>query len=163
MNTQDAIRNTITTSSMVLKGYVSDLDDADLMVRPAPGCNHLAWQLGHLIASECMMLDSIHPGAAPSLPDGFAEAHSKETCGVDDAAKFCTKAEYLELLDKVQAATLGALDKASDDDFDAPAPEMFREMFPTVGHIYILIATHPMMHAGQFVPVRRTLGKPVLM
>jgi hypothetical protein len=27
--------------------------------------------------------------------------------------------------------------------------------------MFILIATHPMMHAGQFVPVRRALGKPV--
>jgi hypothetical protein len=35
-------------------------------------------------------------------------------------------------------------------------------MFPTVGHIYLLIATHQLMHAGQFVPVRRALGKPVV-
>jgi hypothetical protein len=35
-------------------------------------------------------------------------------------------------------------------------------MFPTAGHIYLLIATHGLMHAGQFVPVRRKLGKPVV-
>jgi hypothetical protein len=28
---------------------------------------------------------------------------------------------------------------------------------------FSLIATHPMMHAGQFVVVRRQLGKPILM
>ena len=163
MNAIDTIKNTLTTSSMVLKSYVSDLDDAELMTRPGAGCNHLAWQLGHLIASECSLLDSLQPGAAAALPEGFAEQHSKDTSGEDDPAKFHTKAEYLELFDKMQAATFAALDKASEADLDGPAPENYREMFPTAGHIYILIATHPMMHAGQFVPVRRALGKPILM
>ena len=40
---------------------------------------------------------------------------------------------------------------------DAPSPESFREYFPTVGQMFTLIGTHPMMHAGQFVVVRRQL------
>ena len=163
MNTQEAITTTLNTSSMVLSGYISDLSDADLMVRPGEGCNHLAWQLGHLIASECSLLEMVSPGAAAELPEGFAEAHSKEAAGEEDASKFCTKQEYLDLLEKVHAATVAALSKCSDEDLDQPGPKDFGDMFPTVGHVYVLIATHPMMHAGQFVPVRRKLGKPVLM
>ena len=153
----------MSTSAMVLKSYISDFDDADLMTRPAPGCNHLAWQLGHLIASECSLLESVQPGAAATLPDGFALQHGKETAGDDDPANFRTKSEYLELYDKVQAASVAALEKTSEADLDGPASEKFREMFPTAGHVYILLATHSMMHAGQFVPVRRALGKPILM
>ncbi|PHR97934.1 MAG: hypothetical protein COA78_26800 [Blastopirellula sp.] len=163
MNAQDAIRTTLETSNMVLTSYFSDMSDADLMQRPGKGCNHLAWQLGHLIASECQLLESVAPGAAAELPEGFADQHSKETCGSDDASKFCTKEKYTELLEKVQAATKTALAATSEADLDAPAPEKFREMFPTAGHIYVLIATHGMMHAGQFVPVRRALDKPILM
>ncbi len=163
MNTQDAIRTTLETSTMVLKSYFSDMTDAELMTRPGEGCNHLAWQLGHLIASECSLVEMVAPGAAAELPEGFAEAHNKDNAGVDDAAKFSTKQEYLDLLDKVQAATVAAIEKCSDSDLDKPGPEHFQPMFPTVGHLYILIATHRMMHAGQFVPVRRKLGKPILM
>jgi len=163
MNTHDTLRNTKMTSSMVLKTYLSDLSDADLMTRPGPGCNHLAWQLGHLIASECSLVESVQPGAAADLPEGFAEQHSKETIAEDDPAKFCSKADYLELFDKVEAASLAALAKLSESDLDAAAPEHFRERFPTVGHVYVLIATHAMMHAGQFVPVRRALDKAILM
>ena len=105
----------------------------------------------------------VSPGAAAALPAGFSEAHSKEMAGEDDASKFCTKQEYLDLFEKVHAATIAALDQCSDDDLDKPGPEQFGDMFPTVGHVYVLIATHPMMHAGQFVPVRRKLGKRVLM
>ncbi len=162
MNAQSAIRTTLETSSMVLTSYLDDLSDADLMQRPEKSCNHLAWQLGHLIASECNLLEAIQPGAAVDLPAGFAEKHSKETCGENDISKFCTKQEYLDLFEKVHAASLAALEKTSEADLDAESPEQFRQRFPTVGHIYVLIAVHGMMHAGQFVPVRRALDKPVV-
>ncbi len=162
MNTQEAITATMDVSSMVLTSYLKDLTDAELMTCPGDGCNHIAWQLGHLIASECNLLNAIQPGAAAELPEGFDGKHSKETIGEDDPAKFCTKQEYLDLLDKVRDASKAALANASDDDLDGPSPEQFRERFPTVGSLYVLISTHGMMHAGQFVPVRRALGKPVV-
>ena len=162
MNTKDALRGTADMSAMVLKSYVGDLSDAELMQRPGPGCNHLAWQLGHLISSECSMLDSIVPGAAAKLPEGFDEKHSKETTAVDDPTRFCSKQEYLDLMEQVRAASLAALEKIDESELDRPSPEKFREMFPTVGHIFVLIATHGLMHAGQFVPARRALGKPIV-
>jgi hypothetical protein len=162
MNTRDAIRSTMDISSMVLKQYLSDLTDAELLMRPGKGCNHIAYQLGHLITSECGLLDAIAPGTAPELPVGFKETYGKENCTCDDPQKFCTKQQYLELFEKANAATLKALNATTDADLDKPSPERLRKMFPTVGVIYVLIATHPLMHVGQFVPLRRTLGKPVL-
>lgn len=162
MNTKQAITSTMDISLMVLKQYVGDLSDAELMQRPGPGCNHLAWQLGHLISSECGLLESLAPGAAPELPAGFKDTHEKENAVSDNPKDFCTKQQYVDLLDKVNAATRTALEKVSDADLDKPAPENFRAMFPTAGQIWILIATHPLMHAGQFVPVRRALNKPIV-
>jgi len=162
MNTKDAIRGTMDLSLVVLKSYFGDLSDAELMTRPGPNCNHLAWQLGHLIVSEAGLIDQVCPGSAPELPAGFAAQHSKETVGSDDASKFCTKQQYLDLLDLVRSASKAALEKLPDADFDLPGPERMRKICPTVGSFFILIATHPMMHAGQFVPVRRALGKPIV-
>ena len=163
MNAKDAIRSSANLSTMVLKTYISDLDDADLMRRPGEGCNHLAWQLGHLISSEVQLLDRIAPGEGTELPAGFADAHSKEACNSDDPAGFHGKQTYVELFDKVRAASWAALDAYAQSDLDKPAPEDFREFCPTMGDMFTLIATHPMMHAGQFVIVRRQLGKPILM
>ena len=156
MNANDTLRITLNTSSVVLSRYLDDLSDADLMQRPGPGCNHLAWQLGHLIGSENQLLESVAPEAGIKLPEGFAEKHSKETTSDDNPANFCKKQEYLDLFEKVHAASLAAIAKCSEADFDKPAPEKFRSMFPSAGHIYTLIATHGLMHAGQFVPVRRS-------
>ncbi len=162
MNTNDAIRASMDVSLFVLTTYLSDLAEEDLMKRPSPGCNHFAWQLGHLISSETSLLESICPGKGTPLPDGFAAQHSKEACGIDDPASFCTKQEYLDLLQKARTATLAALESMSDEDLDRPSPEPFRQHFPTVGQMFTLIATHPLMHAGQLAVLRRQLGKPVL-
>jgi hypothetical protein len=162
MNAKDAIRETLNVSHFILKSYVSDLADADLSRRPGPGCNQLAWQLGHLIASECDLLNGIQAGSAPELPAGFAERHSPKNTSTDDPKQLLTKDQYLELTENVHAASLALLERFPESDFEKPAPENFRKMFPTMGSMFILIATHPMMHAGQFVPVRRALGKPVV-
>ena len=162
MNGKDVLRETLNFSTFVLKSYVGDLTDDELLKRPGPGCNHIAFQLGHLISSECMLLNSVSPGSAPELPAGFAEQHSKANAGSDDPAKFLTKQQYLDLADKVHAATLKVIEEYPEPDFHKPGPENFRKMFPTVGSIFMLIANHPLMHAGQFVPVRRALGKPVV-
>jgi hypothetical protein len=162
MNTKDAIRSTMDLSLFVLNSYVSDLSDADLMRRPAPGCNHLAWQLGHLISSEAGLVNAVCPGQGAELPAGFADQHSKQKCNVDDPAQFRTRQEYLDLFQKVRASTLAALEKLPEADFDKPSPESLRKRFPTVGAVFTLLATHPMMHAGQFVVVRRQLGKPIV-
>jgi DinB superfamily len=163
MNTRDTIRKTLNFSMTVLNSYISDLTDAELLFRPGKDCNHLAWQLGHLISSQASLLEMVAPGAAAKLPDGFDKQHSKETAGENNIAKFCSKETYAKLFEAVNNSVFAALAKVSDSDFDQPGPEKMRSHFPTVGDLYVLIASHPMMHAGQFVPVRRALGKPILM
>ena len=163
MNTKDAIKSAMDLSHMVLTSYISDLSDADLLQRPAEGCNHLAWQLGHLLAAEVDLVNMVCPGKGAELPAGFAEAHAKENCASNDPQQFKTKQEYLELFQKVRAATVAALEGLSDAELDNPSPERMRQFVPKIGQFFTLIGTHPMMHAGQFVVVRRKLGKPILM
>lgn len=162
MNAMDALRAAFATSDMVLQSYVADMTDAELLSRPGQGCNHIAWQLGHLISSEGNLINLIKDGTAIELPDGFGAKHSKETTGVDAADQFCGKDEYLELYQKSRENSLAALATLSDEELDAEAPEHFRQLCPTMGALAMLIATHPMMHVGQFVPVRRALDKPIV-
>ncbi len=95
MTPNDAIKLTIDMANEILTTYLSDLGDADLMVRSVPGANHIAWQLGHLVSSEQSMLTGVG-FAMPDLPDGFAASYTKETSTSDDATKFHKKDEYLK-------------------------------------------------------------------
>ena len=161
MTPKDVIRNTIDTAHMLLTTYVSDLSDEDLMVRTVPGANHIAWQLGHLVSAEHEMMTNAGFDM-PKLPDGLAEAHTKETSTSDDAAKFHTKEEYLKWLAEQRAGTFAALDKVSESELDKPTPEQMRAYAKDNGAVFNLLGIHVMMHTGQFVTVRRKLGKPVL-
>jgi uncharacterized damage-inducible protein DinB len=163
MNAKDVLKYTLDLNYNVMTGYLSDLSDADLLVRPVPEANHIAWQLGHLIVAEATAFLKQIPGAEiPELPAGFAEQHSKEMARNDSAAGFRTKEEYLGLFRKVREATKAALARLSETDLDKPTSGPMAKFAPTVGAMLALTANHVMMHAGQFTVVRRKLGKPVV-
>jgi hypothetical protein len=162
MDTRGALKNGINSAQTIVDAYLGDLTDADLLVRPVPGTNHLAWQLGHIIAAEHSMVEMVKPGSMPPLPAGFAEKHKKETATNDDAKAFCTKAEYVDAMKKQRAGTLAVLSSLSDSDFDKPAPEAVRGFLKTTGDVFTMQASHWLMHAGQWAVVRRKLGKPPL-
>ncbi len=160
MTAKDVIKNSINMCHEVLTTYINDLSDADLMVRSVPGVNHIAWQLGHLVASENHMVGQAG-FSMPALPDGFAEAHTPETSSSDDSAKFFKKDEYLACMAEQREGTLAALEAATDADLGKATPEEMHAYAPTVGVAFNVVGIHLMMHAAQFVPVRRKLGKPV--
>jgi DinB superfamily len=162
VNTREAIKAAYAIPDQICRGYLKDLTDADLMKRPVPGSNHIAWQLGHLIESENSMVNQVCPGVMPTLPAGFGEKHNKTTATSDDASKFLKKNEYLELYDATRRGTLKAIDSLSDSDLDKPSPESVRQFVPTVASLFLMQPTHWMMHAGQWAVVRRSLGKPPL-
>jgi uncharacterized damage-inducible protein DinB len=163
MKAKDAIRTALQGTQQLLSRYLADLSDADLLVRPVPGANHIAWQLGHLIHAEVHLLANQVPGATyPELPAGFAARHAKAVAGSESTKGFGTKAEYLDLFNKVREATLANLEKLADADLDRPNTGEMAPVAPTVGALLLLQSNHTLMHAGQFTVVRRKLGKPVL-
>ena len=162
MNSRQAISANLDMSDMVCTSYLNDLSDEEMMIRPHAQCNHIKWQLGHLIAAENQMVNGCLPGSMPELPDGFADKYTKETCSSDDAASFHGKEEFFETYKVQRAATKAALENLSDDDLDKPSPESMRAYAPTVGHVLNLVASHWMMHSGQWVIVRRETGKEIV-
>ena len=158
---KELLRQAIERSHGILLAYVEDLTDAELLVRSVPGANHSAWQLGHIIGGIHKMLGGLGRPAF-ALPAGFLAAHSKETATSDDPAKFATKAEYLALLGQAKAASLAAVEATPESDFGRPGPEAMRQYAPTVGVVLMLLGSHALMHVGQFVPIRRKLGKPAM-
>jgi hypothetical protein len=162
MNAKEAIRTALTSSQNLLGWYLSDLSDADLLVRPVPTANHIAWQLGHLIDSEGHLLSHVPGAVYPELPAGWSEQHGKSTAAMDPPKGFATKAEYLSRFNKAREATLAILAKLSDADLDKPTQGNMAQFAPTLGALFLLEANHTLMHAGQFTVVRRKLGKPVL-
>jgi uncharacterized damage-inducible protein DinB len=163
MTAKDTLKTALTSTQHMLGMFVADLSDADFLVRPVPTANHIAWQLGHLISAEHQFIGLAGGAdAAPKLPEGWGEQHGKKTAHEEPPKRFATKAQYLELFNKTREAALGTLAKLSDADLDKPTTGDMAKFAPTTGSLFLLMANHTMMHAGQFTVVRRKLGKPVL-
>ena len=162
MNAKDAIRTALTSTQKTLAWYISDLSDADLLTRPVPTANHIAWQLGHLINSERMLLGQLPGAAYPELPAGWGDQHSKAAASMDPPKGFATKTEYLAQFNKMRDTTLTTLAKMSDADLDKPTTGQMAQFAPTLGALLLLQSNHTLMHTGQFTVVRRKLGKPIL-
>jgi hypothetical protein len=159
MNSREAIKMSVDMADFVSMSYLNDLSDAELLHRPHPQCNHLNWQIGHLVVTEHDMLSGIVANGMPALPEGFAAKYSKETGVSDDPALFSSKEELMSTYKAQRAALLSALDGMSDSQLDAATGVDYA---PTVGAILALQGSHWLMHCGQWVVVRRMLGKPIV-
>jgi hypothetical protein len=95
----------------------------------------------------------------PALPEGFAERHSKETASSDNPQDFLSKDEYLKLAKSARAGTLRALDGLSEADMDKPVSGRVPPFVKRVGDCLVVAAGHWVLHAGQWVVLRRELGR----
>lgn len=159
MNARDALKLSIDMGKAISLGYLGDLTDEEMLKRPSPGCNHITWQVGHLIASEHGMMMQLFPNSMPPLPDGFAERYKKESAKSDNPLDFDTKADLLATFEKVRSVTLELLSKVTDADLDKATGV---EYAPTMGAMFELQGSHWLMHAGQWAVVRRQCGRPPL-
>jgi len=163
MNGCQVIETALTSTQQIVPWYLSDLSDADLLVRPVPGANHIAWQLGHLIASEIRLVRGQLPDAAyPELPAGFSEQHDNKTAAQDPPQGFSSKQQYIDLFNRIREATKAVAAKLSEADLNRPTKGDVAKFAPTLGALFLLVSNHTLMHAGQFTVVRRKLGKPIL-
>jgi hypothetical protein len=163
VNGIEVIKASLAGTQHFLKWFVEDFTDADLLVRPVPGANHAAWQIGNVIAGDIFLVKDQFPETPfPELPEGFLEKHGGQGSKDEGPDGFLTKAEYIALFDKVRATTIAALDSLTDADLDRPTSGKMAEFAPTIGRLYLAASDHTLMHAGQFSVIRRFLGKPVL-
>jgi uncharacterized damage-inducible protein DinB len=161
VNAKEVIRSSFGRAQMVTAMLIGDLSDAEIMQRPVANANHIAWQLGHLIASVHYFGESIKAGSMPALPDGFDARHSKETAHSDDPAAFLSKDAYAGLLDQQRAALLRLVEQTDDATLAADSSGDLKEIAPRLIDVVALAAEHEMMHSGQISVLRRKLGKPV--
>jgi hypothetical protein len=106
------------------------------------------------------LVEAAAPGSMPALPEGFAERHRRDGPVSDNAAEFLSKDEYLRLAKQVRDGTLQVLDRFSDDDFDKPVTARVPPFVKYAGDCFATIGPHWSLHAGQWVVLRRKLGRP---
>lgn len=164
MNGIKAIQTALEQTKKDVEWFLSDVSDADLFVRPIPNANHMAWQLGNIIAGDIFFVKAVVPTAKfPELPAGFMEQHGTAGAKDDGPKGFLTKDGYLKLFSEVRAETIRALNTLTDADLDREPDDNMKAFCGNFGSVFIMASNHTWMHLGQFSVIRRKLGKPNLM
>lgn len=161
MKSKQVLRSLLDTADFIAYGYLADLSPEEMLVRPVPGANHIAWQLGHVVWAEARLAEAAVPGSMPQLPPNFTEIYARGTSSTDNPADYLSKEEYVKLAKEVRAGTLRALDAITEEELDRPiegAPPFVKN----AGGCFTAIGVHWLSHAGQWVIVRRKLGRPPL-
>jgi len=158
----EMIAQNLTRDLNIMTMFLSDLSDADLMVRPVEGANHAIWQLGHLVVSESHLVNAAHPGAVPPTPAVFAEKFKKDNAKIDDPNFFPKKAEILDAFTKGRNATVAWVKTLTPADLDRPITGPTARFADSIGLMLVNLPWHSSMHAGQIQVLRRKLNKPIL-
>jgi DinB superfamily len=159
MNSRDAIKIGLDMADYVCMTYLNDMTDSELMHRPHAACNHINWQVGHLVVSENEMMSKIPEAKMPALPAGLAAKYHRDTATSNDPSKFANKSELMATYKAQREATLKFLASVSDSDLDKATGIDYA---PSLGALFSIQGSHWLMHCGQWVVVRRDLGKPVV-
>ncbi|QDV25661.1 DinB family protein [Aureliella helgolandensis] len=158
MQAPQAIRQALDMSLMICMSYLQDLDDQDLLQRPHPDCNHINWQIGHLVLSEAEALCKLDSQQFFDFLPEHSAMYGRHSQKIDHAESFCTKHELNSRAKIVREALLQLLEQHTDLNAESGV-----DYAPTVGALLNVQAAHWLMHAGQWVVVRRQLGKPIIL
>ncbi|MDB5309184.1 MAG: hypothetical protein JWO38_3386 [Gemmataceae bacterium] len=138
---------------------VADVPDEELAEQPAPGLNHPAWTLGHLVIAADYALQCL--GARPATPDGWAALFNTGTVPDPNRAAYPSKGELMNAYEAGHAAVDAAAAAADPGRMARPNPvDALRPRFPTLGDLLgYLLTTHEAAYLGQLSAWRRVVGK----
>lgn len=158
----DAIVAAMTHTRNTTLKLVADLSDEQMVRQPAPGTNHAAWVLGHLLLVEGNFLRLISPSEAPPADPAWAEVYGMKSVPMADRGRYKPKQFYLDRLAELRGKVLARLKTMTAEELAQPHPDPARrERFPTIAHMLVFYGTwHEGYHAGQLSAWRRVQGLP---
>lgn len=144
-----------------LKDLLADIQPDEWYARPG-GVTNIAWQAGHLAATQyalCLVrVRGKRADDARFFPPEFAARYGKGTTPSEDPDENASADLLLSTLDAVDAHVRKELSGLTDADLaadvDPPHPR-----FKTKLDAVSFCPLHEMMHAGQVVLLRRLLGR----
>jgi hypothetical protein len=152
----------------VARGWTSslleDIDQSTWFNMPAPGINHVAWQVGHLAASQVSLIHvrCFAKDYDRCAPPGFREMFGKGSTPNANPGAYPPLADVRAAFDRIQAEALDLIASMSESDLNSPAGAEPHPLFSTKQGAIATTAMHETFHAGQIALLRRLAGKPPL-
>jgi uncharacterized damage-inducible protein DinB len=146
------------------KNLITDIDAPRWFDMPFPGFGHAAWQIGHLAASQVILVHMRCFGMAfeDVLPAEWKSKLARGSTPVADAREYPPLAEIRAAFDRIFEDAVRRIRELPDGELDSPAGAEPHPMFATKAQAIGMAVMHETFHAGQIAMIRRWMGKAPL-
>jgi len=145
-------------------GLIADIDESLWFKSPAPGVQHVAWQLGHLAASQVVLVHNrcLNIPQTDVISDAFIRQFGRGSKPTDGPAGYPPLTEIRRTFDAVHLDALQKIRSIPEADLNLPAYGDPHPRFKTRAEAVGMAAMHESFHAGQIALTRRLFGKAAL-
>ena len=164
METKDLLIERLEVSRRWTNGLLEDIDDKAWFDPPGPNLGHAAWQMGHLAASQVVLLHMRCFGKqfGDCAPADYQKLFARGSTPVADPKVYPPLPTIRTFFDRMQKECLEMIrtipvSELDKDTFGDPHP-----MFTTKAGAISMLAMHECFHAGQIALIRRLRGKAPL-
>lgn len=164
MKTTDLLIERLAAARRWTTTLLEDIEETRWFESPAPGIQHIAWQVGHVAASQAVLIHNrcLNIPVAQVVPESITKQFGRGSKPVGDPAAYPPLAEIRGLFDGVQADCLARIRQMTESDIDLPAYGDPHPMFAKRGEAVAMAVMHEAFHAGQIALTRRLFGKAAL-
>lgn len=164
MSTLDLLIERLQTARKWTCNLLADIEEARWFDPPAPGAGHVAWQVGHLAASQVVLVhvrcfDRVYTDhLSATLRDAFGRGSKP----VADRSAYPPISDIRAIFDRIHREAIDLVSGMSAAELDSATTGDPHPMFSTKGQAIGMAAMHESFHAGQIALIRRLAGKPPL-
>ncbi len=164
MDTISLLLDRLTAARNWTNSLLADIDESRWFDPPGRNLGHVAWQVGHLAASQIVLIHMRCSGKqfADCAPGEYQKLFARGSTPVADAAAYPTIPVIRAFFDRMHAECLGMISQMPASELDKPAGADPHPMFANKAGAIGMAAMHESFHAGQIALIRRLQGKAAL-
>lgn len=143
---------------------LADIEEFRWFEMPCSPTGHVAWQVGHLAASQIVLVHH-RCGDRPlaeALPEAIRLMFGRGSTPVADPTRYPPISEIRSLFERTQQEVIGMVRRFSVTDLESPAGTEPHPMFTTKAGAISMAFMHETFHGGQIAMLRRAFGKAAL-
>ncbi|MBX3396003.1 MAG: DinB family protein [Phycisphaerae bacterium] len=146
------------------ESLLADIEESRWFEMPCSPTGHIAWQIGHLAASQIGLVHHRCAGRPLDevLPEGTRLMFGRGSTPVADSTKYPPISEIRSLFVRTQREVIDMVRNFSAADLESPAGTEPHPMFSSKAGAISMAAMHETFHAGQIAMLRRAFGKAAL-
>lgn len=164
MNRLELLVDRLQIARQWTNSLLADIEESRWFDMPHPGVGHVAWQVGHLAASQIVLVhvrcfDMAYTDVAP---DAIRTTFARGSTPVADKSKYPSIGEIRSLFASVQDDVIRRISSMPDSELDKQAGADPHPMLKDKAGAIAMVAMHETFHAGQIAMIRRIFGKAPL-